>query len=246
MTIHAVTVVRDEADIISTTVEHLLAEGVDRVWVLDHCSTDTTPALLGDLAATHPDRVWVDRDDEPGHHQANRITTLAMQARAAGAEWVIPFDADELWYAPGSTLAEFFTDCRYDSVQCVGFDHICRDLTGGTVETITYRRPYPQQIPKVAFRPSARNYVDEGNHHVSQPGRVGSGLELRHFQYRSFDQMRRKVRQGARAADEAGQHPMYAAHWRNLATLSDDELEVEWMTLCATDDLIHDPAPVSR
>jgi hypothetical protein len=239
VSVFGVSVVRNEDDIIGKVCRHLLASEVDHLIVMDHDSNDMTRAVLADVAA-ESGAVTILRDNDPGHFQAQRITSMALQARAAGADWVLPFDADEFWYWPDGTLGEFFAQCPFDTVSCTGWDHI----GSARVELSPWRRPEPQTIRKVAFRPTYRTQVDEGNHHVKPEGRVGVGLELRHFQYRSFAHMVRTVRRGAAAADAAGQHPMYAAHWRDAAALSDEELRAEWEALCATPGLVYDPAPV--
>jgi hypothetical protein len=86
--------------------------------------------------------------------------------------------------------------------------------------------------------------VAEGNHDVSGAGpNRGVGLFARHIQYRSFEQMSRKVRDGAAAMDAAGMHPMQGTHWRNAAQLDDAGLWNEWRRLCEEPGLIEDPAP---
>jgi hypothetical protein len=44
-------------------------------------------------------RVHVVTDREPAYFQAAKMTRLARAAARAGADWVVPFDADELWFA---------------------------------------------------------------------------------------------------------------------------------------------------
>lgn len=85
--------VRDEADILPQFLAHACAL-FDRVLVVDHLSADATPAILaGAMAAGLPVRVW--RMAHPGHWQSAVVTTLARQAFAEGAQWVVPIDADE-------------------------------------------------------------------------------------------------------------------------------------------------------
>jgi len=99
MSVVAVGTVRDEQDIIGTTVEHLLAE-VDLVIVEDHLSQDATPRILEGLRRIYPEQLLVLTDTSPLFDQAGRMNTLARLALERGADWVVPFDADEIWYSP--------------------------------------------------------------------------------------------------------------------------------------------------
>src|SRR5579863_306513 len=101
----AVGMVRDEADVIETVIGNLLAQGVERVVIADNLSTDDTPAVLERLARSHPVTVLVDR--LPAYYQAEKTTLLARAAVRAGARWVLPFDADEVWTAPDTTVAQW-------------------------------------------------------------------------------------------------------------------------------------------
>lgn len=94
MTVVAITMVRDEEDIIDWTLQHLLEQGIDHIIVADNLSVDKTPWKLAALASTG--RVTVIQDEEPGYYQDEKMTRLAhMAANDFGAEWVVPFDADE-------------------------------------------------------------------------------------------------------------------------------------------------------
>ena len=63
------------------------------------------------------------------------------------------------------------------------------------------------------------------------------------MQYRSLDQMARKVRQGKAALEAASMHAMHGTHWRELGALDDPELLARWRELSDEPDLIDDPAP---
>lgn len=242
----AVTMVRDEADVIGRTLEHLLAEGVDHVLVADNLSTDATPEIL---ATFPPDQVTVVADLEPGYYQDRKMTELARSAAAElDAEWVLPFDADEVWYWTGGTLAEFFAACDGDVVEAIGWDHIAIDDDDNAghnpFTTITHRRQAPQRLAKVAFRWHPDAWIDFGNHDVfHHPGLRVAGLHYRHFQYRTFSQYVRKVRQGKDAYDATNLHPTYGAHWREAGDLDDDQLWHRWRRMCEEPGLIEDPAP---
>jgi glycosyltransferase involved in cell wall biosynthesis len=256
----AVGMVRDEADIIETVVGHLVAQGIERVVVADNGSHDETPVLLDALARSYP--VTVLADSLTAYYQAEKMTTLGRAAARAGATWVIPFDADEVWSAPGGSIASWLEGCDADVVQVPVFNHLPTDRDDPAepdpVRRIRWRKKDPNRLHKVAFRTHRRARLAQGNHGVSRRGRRTTGLEIRHFPYRSEAQFVRKVRQGGAALAATDVMPDLGKHWRRLAEASDDdELRGAWRSLLAThnlefewwvprSDLVEDPAHVSR
>jgi glycosyltransferase involved in cell wall biosynthesis len=246
-TVAAVMMVRDEADIIGFTLAHLLAEGVDHVLVADNMSVDDTRRIL-DLFA-EDERVTVVDDLEPGYHQDVKMTNLAREAHTRwGVDWILPCDADEVFYSRHGTLAEFFATCDADVLTATGWDHLVTDDDDPGIANPFLRSPRrrqtPQKLGKVAFRfhPDAR--LDFGNHFVfDHPGQPARVLNYRHLQYRSFDQMCQKVQNGKEAYDATNLHPTYGAHWRELGALTDDALWRRWRRLCEEPGLLTDPVP---
>src|SRR4051794_2278118 len=90
-------VVRNAADIVRVTVLHHLVLGLDAVLVADNGSTDGTRKALARLAEERPVTVL----DRPGaYDQIALMDELIGVARADGADWVVPFDADEFLVCP--------------------------------------------------------------------------------------------------------------------------------------------------
>lgn len=242
--ITAVSMMRDEADLAAKVVHHLFAEGVDRVVVADNLSTDGTGDLARAAGAT------IINDPDPGYYQAEKMTRLAERAIDEGATWVLPFDADEVWYSPLGLIGDVLPKIRADVIEAHGWDHIAQRIDPSNAHpflAIRHRRSHTQPYPKIAFRATPLVRVHQGNHGVDHPaiaGRVTGPLEYRHFQYRSLEQMTRKVRQGAAAYDATSLPCTEGAHWRTLAMMSDVALAMEWRRLLDEPDLILDPAPV--
>lgn len=244
--IFAVTMVKDEEDIIACTIGNLLAQGIDQVLVADNLSSDSTRSILESLG----DRVTVLDDPDPGYWQSQKMTRLAHEAGRQGADWVIPFDADEIWRDPhGRPIASVLADCQSDVLQVATLEHV-PTRSDDPAETcpvlrMRHRRPSPKPAMKCCFRYHPDIRVWQGNHYVDWPGaRFERGLEIREFQYRSFDQLRRKVRNG-RAAYEAttlAQHE--GAHWRELGALTNGDLAAFWEDHL-DGDVIEDPAPLA-
>jgi len=241
-----VTMVKDEADIIDFTALHLYAEGVDHLIVADNLSRDGTRDILAQLAADYP--LTVVDDPELGYYQDRKITGLVHRAGEMGAEWVLPFDADELWYAPGSTISMALRGLPGDVVKAWGWDHIPQaddpDVPN-PFGRIVNRRPDTQKLPKVAVRYDPTVRVHMGNHDVDRAGRrIDGALAYRHCGWRSPEQMVRKLRNGADAYRATNMHEMYGTHWRRADNLSDDDILAEWEALLAEDGLVYDPPPV--
>src|SRR3954464_12861551 len=105
MRLVAVSVVKNESDIIEPFVRHTLA-WVDHHLVFDHDSTDGTREILGALQREGLP-VALFRDDAPGQLQqarSNHLPRLAVQAH--GADWVLPLDADEILTGPDRPTLE--------------------------------------------------------------------------------------------------------------------------------------------
>ncbi len=105
MRLVAVSIVKNEADIIEPFVRHTRA-WVDHHLVFDHDSSDGTREILGALQAEGlPLTLFT--DEALGNLQqarSNRLTTLA--ARDHGADWILPLDADEILTGPGRPTLE--------------------------------------------------------------------------------------------------------------------------------------------
>lgn len=99
----AVMVVRNEADLLPINIRYHAAQGIAEFRIVDNGSSDATAERLCDLAQTV--RIQWTRDEGP-FHQSEMVTRLAADAARAGADWIVPIDADEFWSAGGGRLAE--------------------------------------------------------------------------------------------------------------------------------------------
>lgn len=233
MTLWAVTMVRDEMDILPWTLDHLVAEGVDALIVADNLSTDGTREWLHAYAAEAPIPVTVIHDDEEAYYQSEKMTRYYHQACAGGADWVIPFDADEVWHSDrGKTLAEEFAaprdaDCL--AVKIHNYFPTSKDPVGEPVpfKRITNRDPSPAVLTKTAVRAGIDSLViEQGNHgaHADQFLRVQRPeMTVAHFPWRGPEQFERKARNGAaayNAATDTAKVPLYQGeHWRGYGRI---------------------------
>jgi len=231
-----VAMVRDEADVIRSTVAHMLEE-VDAVLVADNLSTDETRAILDDLEANAGGRLWVVDDPEPAYHQSAKMTALALRARLTfGADWVVPFDADEWWYSPFGRIADVLANVapQWLIVPAPLFDHVATALDDpdqlDPVRRLGWRRTTRTPLPKVACRWREDLVIQQGNHGATYTGRGTTFDELlvvRHFPYRSPAQLVRKVRNGAAAYAAGGSSisATFGTHWRQWGRILDEQGE---------------------
>ena len=240
----AVGLARDEADIVGGTVAHLLGQGVDGIIIVDNNSVDSTKLILEKIANAEP-RLHVGTDSLVQFHQGKKTSYLAHLAWRQGADWVVPFDADEQWFAPVGLLSPFLRKLNR------GIDLVWADYRGVRPQVGTefaWQGGLPFQIDtliepnrKIAFRSRRWVFVGEGNHAVrcgfSQPQDL---LHMLHYSSRSLSQLTMKAMSGTEALSAAQMDASVGAHWRHWANMSSEERESAWNSLARSGS--HDPA----
>lgn len=210
--------VRDEADIICSVIEHHFRQGVTHAIVTDNGSSDGTWEILQDLARTYP----LDLRRDPVHRkqQSELVTRMAREAWTLySADWVINADADEFWIPVDRSLSLADAFRRLDpSIQ--SFIVPVRDMTGPPALRGTGLQRLILQDPRSAeelrsiglFAPSTHNSVHigspdvvvaQGNHTVSLASKGSPpaelAIEVLHFPWRSWEQFARKVSNAGRS-----------------------------------------------
>lgn len=257
MTVAAVGMVRDEADVIAGTIAHLRNEGIEHIVVADNGSVDGTRDILHELD------VEVIDDPVVAYHQSDKMTALAARAAAAGARWIVPFDADEIWVSHHGLIDRVLRNAPADVNLATGqlFNHFPTAIDPAEADpfrSIIWRQPAPGALPKVAFRWEPGAVIHQGNHGVDLPSGsrpFDAALEIRHFPYRSAEQFVRKARNGAEAYAATDYPDHVGAHWRGYGTilerygeaaLEDVFREHFWFLSPADAGLTPDPAPYLR
>jgi len=230
--------VRNEADIIETFVRHNL-RFLDRLLVVDHCSSDGTREILRALKQEGLG-LELDFDDVEGHRQAKTITRLARRAFAEGASNVFALDADELLKMPLRAKFERWIAivppqyCAAVEWQTYLPQSLDRDRRT-PIEVQWSRAEEAHGLHKVvltgAFARASTATVGPGNHTVLMEG-PDQDLEtnpvqlalcplgiaaIAHLPVRSVDQLMRKVNTGWAAHLTANpSDTTLAVHWRDL------------------------------
>lgn len=252
--------VKDEEDIIEYTIRHL-SEHVDRIYVRDNMSTDSTWDILLAMERTFGKPfINLDRDTEVGYWQSRKTTELAQKALRDGFSWVLPCDADECWYVSAEIerpLSRFLDGLAPDVHIVWGelYNHIPTALDDAEelnpFKRIGWRKRERGPLGKVACRLHPSLIIQAGNHMASYEGtalRTG-GLTVRHFSWRTPEAYVRKIRNGF-AAYAATDLPFDTGkHWRMWEDHSDENIINHFNTWFYALDpkvdssLIYDPAP---
>jgi hypothetical protein len=219
MSVWAVAMVRDEADIVGPVLARIRRE-VDHILVADNRSTDGTLEILRSTEG-----VTVLADPDPEFAMGRKLTALAQIARQRGASWIVPFAADEVLLArDGGRVADALAALPDDVLlaQAVVFDHVPtgQDPEGeDPIARMVYRRPDPKVMTRLAFRARPDLRIGHGGHtatfrDVGKP-RVAEGLlVIRHFGVRSPEQFVRKTEIAAEGFAVTDLPPLTSIHRR--------------------------------
>ena len=223
--IAAIAAVRNEADIVELSMRHILAEGVDHVYVSLGPSADDTTKIV-QVLADETGNVTCIIDDDPTFRQAIVMNGLAARAGNDGYEWIVPFDADEFIYAvDGDTVASALNQTQHDKLYLRMYRH--HDWTRREVD----HKP----LPKVVYRwnPDAR--LAMGQHEVTIGGGTYGVLALREWQYRDYANFVAK-------RDLWLAQPDCGAHTLSLAGKDDAAIRAEYDAIMAIE-TVYDPIP---
>lgn len=258
MTTYGISMVRDEADVIEGTLRHTAAQ-VDYLWVADNRSTDGTRKILDRLSEELP--LTVIDDDVTAYYQSRKMTALAELAGVDDGDWVVPFDADELWYCPGGRIGTVLDGLGSAQVaRAALYNHLRTDLDDfdpDPFRSMTWRQRQPGALPKVAFRWQPGAVIKQGNHSVDLPwpGLTLDVLEIRHFPVRSAEHLMRKASNGSEAYKATDLDASEGMHWRGWGEILErggpaaiiDVYTEHWHYRSPIDaGLIRDPAPYVR
>lgn len=227
MSVWAITMVKDEIDVIEPVLRHVAAQGVAGITVLDNQSTDGTSQVLRKLHHSLDCDLLVVPDDEVGYYQSAKMSKLAEEAHAFGAEWIWPFDADEIWYygTDDVKLCEVVERADGDVIRSRLWHHfetaMDNDGAASPFTRMVYRSGEEAPLGKVIIRWRPGSIIHQGNHDVTVNG-LGphaptsslGDVQVRHFPYRSEDQFVTKAINGSRAYAATDLPMDVGQHWR--------------------------------
>jgi hypothetical protein len=210
-------VVRDEEDILRTTLDYHLHQGVDLFIVSDHGSLDSTREILERYARAGHVHV-IDRppgDFPPGkrHLQGAWQTEMArMAATDFDADWVINGDADEFWWPVKGSLKDVFAEVpeRFGVLTAPRPDFLPRPDDDRTfIERMTVRQAVSDRRVKQAHRARPDVEVGIGSHDVHAEGLVDVPwwpARILHFPMRDTAQYEKRMRFRAAGLAQSGKN----------------------------------------
>lgn len=196
----ATILLKNEEDVISTTIEHHINQGVSAFIITDNSSTDKTKEIVGKYPEV------VELIDEPGedHNQSKWVSRMAQIACKLNPDWIVHLDADELWGG--------LSRLREIDAQVVGCETMyLHPPCGGNFDIIKMRHyldfdqiPIPQEC-KVAHRPDPSIIVTHGNHGIEGKSMERtSDIFRHHYPIRSYEQWVNKSVQGHQSLAKRG------------------------------------------
>jgi hypothetical protein len=156
------------------------------------------------------------------------MTDLAGHVFRRGFDWVLPVDADEIWYAADLRPITQFLDGVVPDIQILEaslYNHLpsAEDDTNGScpVVRIGWRQREHQALGKVCCRARPDLVIGPGNHAAQTKGTAltGRGLVIRHFSWRTPEQYVRKIRNGIVAYAATNLPETTGEHWRMWGTV---------------------------
>lgn len=215
---------KNEEDILELTLRHLASQ-VDEIYVADNLSTDGTKDILHRLSSELP--LVVFQDEEFANYGGRIVTLMAGEAYTRGHRWAVACDADEFWFGH-TRVGDMIEDVRNaDAITAVLYDHVPTTDDSFELNPVARMRwrerdPMSQTFGRFAFRLRPDMVVAQGNHDVVPfPKRVVSGLEIRHFPYRSLDQFIRKARNGKAVYDATDLADCYGVTWKKHGLIAE-------------------------
>ena len=238
--IWAVTMVRNESATLPVIIEHFKRHGISRVLVVNHLSTDSTVELM----KTYGDFVKTAQYTNPAYEQRAVMTLASRLAAKHGASWIIPFDADEIWWPTHhATIAESLENSNADKIPAPHYDFLPPEAQNNIFEPkdFTLRKQDPNPMPKTAFRAHEKAIVLMGNHWVHRPGTSGNGLAIAHYPYRSKQQLLQKVKTGNTAINALPQPNGLGTHWQQWGKMRKEDFDLFWDSLKNSENITYDP-----
>jgi len=261
MKIAGITMVRNEIDVIEFCIEHHLSQGLDYIFICDNGSTDGTLEYLREKS-NNDSRVFL-YEDSGQFHQQKIINHLSGMAYKNGCDWVVPFDADELWFSD-NTLKLDLQKVEKSSVRIKLKDFIQnKNVTSPTEDTyISVKWRLPENSEKFNLEdivlgnrsmienPSFYKYIIKTSNALNiAPGAhsffgqdndfyEGEEFNVYHIPIRSYQALVLKAEQGQRLID-AGYPSDHGWHVQRYANLyRTGYLADEWFNNSEVDGLI--------
>jgi hypothetical protein len=234
-------------------------------WQVDHIivglgpSTDGTTEIVEGLASELP--LTLREDNARNFQQREVMTAYAHEAREMGAQWVVPFDVDEVWFSDAERIGDRLMGLP-EYVLIAEADLLTHRVTGeddpddsDAFSRMQWRGITVAPLPKIAARARSDLAISHGNHGALFDGLAPTVrvLVAHHFPYRSVEQLVKRIEGCWPQLKASGLPRSHGQHMWELGELLDAEgpegiserFERHFATANPADDpeLVHDPLP---
>lgn len=223
----AISMVRNEADIIEAFVRHTLTFA-DHLFIYDHNSTDNTPKILDCLIAEGLSVSLVPLTNTIGYEQAEITTMLMKTAFEHGYSLVIPLDADEFLMPDNEsdelrTLLSQLPTNNFYYLKWVDYrlsdDSFPFQLPSKCLCSSAAKASYKIIVGNIFYKETNCTII-QGNHNLHNEdgtilnGLLLSGIHIAHFQIRSTEHLYNKTLVGWLSnVCKFTRHTIFANHW---------------------------------
>lgn len=194
---------RNEEDIIGKCIDHWAGLGVDAFYLCNNGSTDDSAfeVLQSQLRnCTQITSVQCMREDFPQREMINGLKKLAIKD---GHRWIFPIDADEFLNAQSLGCKDIPTFIKSIPYQNKGYIYGQYHYKNIMPNGVSWFEP---EHKKCYGRFSPDWNISIGNHEIEGVKALFPhyGVYLNHYQYRSYDQFKRKKITFFKAFEKAG------------------------------------------
>lgn len=193
---------RNEEDIIGKCIKHWSDLGVDEFFLCDNGSTDLSFGLAVETLKKCGKQAYhlaLREDDFPQRKAINHLKKVAI---AHGHQWLFPIDADEFLQLPQmhDVIYNWVVDSYYHTTD---FFYIQLRYKNIMPNGVSWWEP---EHKKIFGRLNPDWNISIGNHEIEgvKPLFYDSSAHLNHYQYRSYDQFKRKKITFFKAFEKAG------------------------------------------
>jgi len=195
----AITVARNESDMIGHMLRHHMSLGLTGMIVFNNLSDDGT----GDIAKSVPGVIVVD-DNTASHDQGRKNRDMTIMAMECGAEWILAIDADELWYPTMSrTIPELLAESAFESFRVPGHNQTCTGFDDPQDDDPVSRMHWRFAsdtgkfcpAPRIAYRCKPGRFAMGANERTNDNAvsPMQRDILVRHYPVRSAEQFAKKV-----------------------------------------------------
>lgn len=198
---------KDEEDIIGKCIDHWAKLGVDHFYLCNNGSTDNSAFEVLDAQLRNCAQFTIThtiKEDFPQREMINKLKAMAIKD---GHQWLFPIDADEFLNIGDAgfqniqqwllSLSETWTFGGFSYGQYRYLNRMPNDMAWIEPE---HKKVFGKISP--LWNISIGNHVIEGVEPIMPDG----GAYLNHYQYRSYDQFKRKKLTFFKAFEKAGYH----------------------------------------